>query len=297
MTDTYNMLTVYLGSSGYAKDIYKKAAKDLGQLIGQSGKSLVYGGMDAGLMGILARSALQNGAEVTGIVPHRIKDSERILEDISEIIMVKDLCDRKRQMFLMADAVIVLPGGFGTLDESLEMLYWGSQELHNKHLVFVNIDGYWNTLIEFLKGLKDFDERYMSIVDTVEEVIPALENASAIPTAKTPLNLPNFEDEITRDTAQPIIIDRANLENTYYAVCALGLKQLGKHDRPMGFLNTNGQFDGLLEWFKRAQKETFITEKCLKLYAAHENEEMLHVILQNQEHIHIDLHKEKWGPK
>ncbi len=292
-----NMLTVYLGSSGHARPVFKEAAKRLGAIIGEQGKSLVYGGMDAGLMGILALSALDAGAEVTGIIPEKIKDNERMLANLTKTIMVEELCDRKKQMFLMADAVIALPGGFGTLDESLEVLYWGNLGLHNKPLVLVNIEGYWNALIDYLKTLPDFDERFLVVVDEVEEVIPALSAHETLPEVDTPMHLPHFEDEITRHTDQPLIIDRANIENTYFAVCALGLKQLSEHSRAIGFLNTDGIFDELLSWIDTAAKETFITDKCLKLFATSDDEEELHRVLKNQEMVEIDLHAHKWGPR
>lgn len=290
-----NMLTVYLGSSGHARPVFKEAAKELGRVIGQSGKDLVYGGMDAGLMGILAKSALNSGGHVFGIIPKKIKDSERVLEGLNETIMVEDLCDRKKQMFLMADAIISLPGGFGTLDESLEVLYWGALKLHAKPLVLVNIEGYWDTLITYIKGLPDFDPRYLVVVDSVEDVMPMLEKFEGLPRVKTPPHLPHFEDEITRDTEIPIVVDKANVENTYFIICALGLKQLGKHSRGIGFLNKSGQFDELINWIRHAAEETFITDKCLKLFGAHESEKMLWAILKNQEDVHIDLHEEKWG--
>ncbi|MEM7679770.1 MAG: TIGR00730 family Rossman fold protein [Pseudomonadota bacterium] len=292
---SYNMLTVYLGSSGKARDVFKNAASDLGRIIAESGRNLVYGGMDAGLMGILAQNALDAGGHVTGIIPRKIKDSERVLNGLSKTIFVEDLCDRKKQMFLMADAIISLPGGFGTLDESLEALYWGALGLHAKPLVLVNIEGYWDSLITYIEGLSDFDPRFLIIVDSVEEIIPALEAFEPLPDAETPPHLPHFEDEITRDTDQAIVLDKANIENSYFMVCAMGLKQLGKHNRALGFLNADGQFDGLLAWFKRAEREHFITPKCLQLYSSHENEDMLHVILKNQERVEIDLHAEKWG--
>ena len=291
-----NMLTVYLGSSGYARPVFKEAAEHLGRLIGSSGKMLVYGGMDAGLMGILASAALKAGGHVTGIIPRKIKDSERVLKNLSETIMVEDLCDRKKQMFLMADAIISLPGGFGTLDESLEVLYWAGRGYHNKPLVLVNIEGYWDELIAYLRALPDFDARFLIVVDHVEDVIPALSAWDAPPATKTPQHLPHFEDEITRDTAMPIIVDRANIENSYFVICALGLKQLGKHVRHIGFLNACGQFDHLITWINRAAEETFITEKCLKLFSVAADEAALREALSHQANIHIDLHADKWGP-
>ncbi len=88
----------------------------------------------------------------------------------------------------------------------------------------------------------------------------------------------------------------ATIENTYRLITALGLKQLDKHNRPIGILNKNGAFDGLAQWFDRAEKETFITPKCRFLMSVAKDEAALQDKLQNQEYIHIDLHKEKWGP-
>ncbi len=289
-------VTVYLGSSGYARDIFKNAASELGAHIAQAEKHLIYGGMDAGLMGIIARTTLEAGGMVTGIIPEKIKDSERILPGLSETILVQELCDRKKKMFLAADAVIALPGGFGTLDESLELLYWGSRKLHKKPLVLVNIDGYWDDIIAYLKTLPDFNAAYLVVAESMQDVFPALESWNS-PDFMLEYHdhYPHFEDEISRGTNQPIIVDRASLENSYMAVCALGLKQLGKHSRPIGFLNTDRQFEKLDKWFKRAAKETFITEKCLRLYDISADEENLTRMLDQQENVHIDLHIEKWG--
>lgn len=288
-------LTVYLGSSGRARPVFKNAARSLGQLIARHGKNLVYGGMDAGLMGILAQEALDSGAHVTGIIPRKIKDSERILKGLSHTILVEELCDRKKEMFLMADAVLALPGGFGTLDESLEVLYWADLGLHTKPLLLINIEGYWDDLIPYLRGLPDFNEQFLIVVDTPEEALPALEKWISPPAVPLPRHFPHFEDEITRGTTMPLVIDTASIENTYFAVCALGLKQLGKHNRSIGFLNTDGRFDGLLAWFETAARETFITQKCLKLYDSAKDEQTLRSLLKQQEKVSIDLHAEKWG--
>lgn len=291
-------LTVYLGSSGHARQPFRAAAGRFGHILGAQGLKLAYGGMDAGLMGVLAANALKSGAEVTGIIPRKLQDSERILPGLSKTILVEDLWDRKKRMFLMADAVVSLPGGFGTLDESLEVLYWGHLGLHNKPLVLVNIENYWDPLIKYLYRMPDFDPRFLIVVEQVEEILPALADWNAVPLPATiPEHLPHFEAEITRATSDSILIDQASVENSYYAACALGLKQLARHTRPIGFLNTNGQFDLLLDWFRLAERETFITPKCLKLFAAHENEQMLRAILKNQEIVVIDLHGEKWGPR
>jgi uncharacterized protein (TIGR00730 family) len=291
-------LTVYLGSSGHARAVFQDAAAALGAQIGKAGMHLVYGGMDAGLMGGLARAALDAGADVTGIIPQKLKDSERVLVGLSQAIFVQDLWERKKRMFLKADAIISLPGGFGTMDESLEVLHWARLGLHDKPLVLVNIEGYWDRIISFLQTLPDFDARFLITVPDVESIAPALQNWAGVPKIEEdPEHLPHFEDEITRGTAEPIVIDRASVENTYFALCALGLKQLGRHTRPIGFLNTRGQFDDLLAWLETAAAEKFITAQCLKLYAVSDNTDDLLEKLRHQKTVSIDLHRDKWGER
>lgn len=290
-----NTITVYLGSSGHAKPVFKDSAIQLGALIGQAEKHLIYGGMDAGLMGLLASNALKAGAAVTGIVPRKIQDSERMLAGLTKTLIVEELCDRKRLMFEEADAVITLAGGFGTADEALEALYWASLKLHSKPILFVNTSGYWDGFLAYVRTLPDLDPTYLIEVNTVEEAIPALENWQTLQRIETPAHMPHFEDEITRGTNQPIIIDKATLENTYFAICSLGLKQLGKHTRPIGFLNTDGQFDSLLTWINSAAEETFITQQCLTLFDSAADMETLLKKLANQTAPDIDLHKSKWG--
>lgn len=294
---TLKTLTVYLGSSGRARPLYQEAAESFGGLIGESGLGLVYGGMDAGLMGQVAAGALRAGATVTGIIPKKLQDSERILKGLSETILVEDLWERKQKMFERADAIVTLPGGFGTLDETLEVLYWGSLKLHAMPLVLVNIEGYWDRIIDYLETLPDFDRCFLLVVPDIEDAIPALKNWSPPSVVKQAANLPHFEDEILRETSNPIIIDKANIANSYYAICALGLKQLGKHARPIGFLNTDNQFGAMIDWLHRAEKEKFITEKCLTLFDTADTEERLTALLKTQSTVSIDLHKEKWGER
>lgn len=288
-------LTVYLGSSGHARPVFKRAATDLGRVIGQSGKKLVYGGMDAGLMGLLAISALEAGGHVTGIIPRKLKDSERILTTLSETVMVEDLWDRKKRMFKATDAIVSLPGGFGTIDESLEVLYWAKRGLHNKPLVLVNIENYWDDMIAYLNSLPDFDPQFLIVVEGVDDVIPALEAYTPLPAPEDTDRYPHFEDEICRDTGEPIVIDIPSVENSYYAACAIGLKQLHKHRRPIGFLNQDGEFDALIKWIELAGKEKFITAHCLELFTVGNEEALLREALKNQDYVEIDLHDAKWG--
>ncbi|MDH5721949.1 MAG: TIGR00730 family Rossman fold protein [Alphaproteobacteria bacterium] len=290
-------LAVYLGSSGLCRDVFKETARKTGQIIGESNRELVYGGMDAGLMGIVASSSLEYGAHVTGIIPKSLKDSERVHPNLNETILVPDLWERKRLMFQRADVVIVLPGGFGTIDEALEALYWANLSLHKKPIVFVNIEGYWDHLIEFLKTLPDMPYNYYIEVSNTEQIIPKLESWKAPSIIiKSEINYPHFEDDILRQDNKDLIIDNANIKNTYILATALGLKQLGKHNRPIGLLNDKGQFDLFLKWVRTAQNEHFITPKCTRLFSVAGSMETLEEVLNTQKETKIDLHEEKWGP-
>ncbi|HCQ70629.1 MAG: TIGR00730 family Rossman fold protein [Alphaproteobacteria bacterium] len=287
--------TVYLGSAGAARDIFKQQACLLGDILAREDKHLIYGGMNAGLMGLLAQHALRGGGAVTGIIPRKLQDSERIMEGLTRTLLVEELCDRKRLMFEECDVVVCLPGGFGTLDETLEALYWGSLKMHSKPIVLVNIDGYWDKMMAFLKSLPDYDDRYCIIVDDVEGILPALEAWDKLPPIQTPAHLPHFEDEISRDTLQAIVIDKPTLENAYFVTCAMGLKQLDKHQRPIGLINAGGVYDDFITWAKNAQAEHFITAKCLTLFDSAPDEDQLRALLKHQSRPDIDLHAEKWG--
>ncbi len=291
----YNHITVYLGSGGKAPDIYRHQTIELATLLADHHKHIIYGGMNAGLMGLLAQTALRKGAAVTGIIPRKIQDSERILGGLTRTLLVEELCDRKRLMFEEADAIVAMPGGFGTLDETLEALYWGSQGLHSKPIILVNVDGYWDPIIAFLKTLPDFESRYLLVVNKAADVLAELDVWDPLAPIQTPAHMPHFEDEITRFTDQPLVIDKATLENAYFAVCALGLKQLSKHQRAIGFLNDSGQFDLLLQWVKKAHADHFITDACITLFDTDANEETLWTKLRKQTFTTIDLHQDKWG--
>jgi len=298
MTDFHN-LTVYLGSSGRSRPVFQEAAEKLGLMIGEHGKHLIYGGMDAGLMGIVATATLNSGAEVTGIIPKKLRDSERIHPNLSETILVNDLWERKNKMFQAADLIVALPGGFGTLDESLEVLYWGSLGLHKRPLALVNIEGYWDHLISFIQGLPDYDENYLIIADDLEHLFETLQDwtvPAALQEIETATDFPHFEKEILVDTDAPIIFNKANLGTAYHLITALGLKQLNKHSRAMGILNDQGQWDRLLYWMDTATKEHFITDHCKSMLSVGHDLPTLHETLSRHVHTPIDLDAEKWGP-
>ncbi len=289
-------LTVYLGSSGRCRQIFKDTATNFGHLIGEHGKDLIYGGMDAGLMGIVANNALESGAHVTGIIPKKLKDSERIHPNLSETILVPDLWERKLKMFHKADAIIILPGGYGTIDETLEALHWADLGSHSKPVIFLNTENYWDDFLKYVNASPDLASEQLLVCNTGEDVFKAIKNWTA-PKDKTSNNaFPHFEEEILIDTKDPLIFQDATIKNSYMLATALGLKQLDKHQRHIGLLNDNGQFNHLMRWIETAKTEHFITDRCTELFSIDADPQALNKKLDNQKDVHIDLGKEKWGP-
>lgn len=139
-------LCVYCGSSDGADPGYRAAARELGAGLAARGIALVYGGGRNGLMGTVADAVLASGGQVTGIIPVHLEDREVAHRGLSELVVVTDMHQRKRVMAERADAFAVLPGGVGTLDETVEILSWRQLGLHQKPLIVVDVGGYWEPL-------------------------------------------------------------------------------------------------------------------------------------------------------
>jgi hypothetical protein len=154
--------------------------------LAEAGIRLVYGGGAVGLMGVVAQSVLDSGGQVTGIIPDFLDRAEVGKTNLTELIKTETMHDRKAIMAERSDGFVVLPGGLGTLDETFEILTWKQLQLHNKPIVLVNVEGYWDHFVHLVEHQvrEGFvRERYLQffrIVDTVEEVVPALlEDAAA----------------------------------------------------------------------------------------------------------------------
>ena len=139
-------LCVYCGSSSGADPRYQSAAAELGAGLAARGVELIYGGGRNGLMGQVADAALAGGGRVTGIIPVHLEHREVAHRGLSELVVVTDMHQRKRVMAERADAFAVLPGGVGTLDETVEILSWRQLGLHQKPVLVVDIGGYWSPL-------------------------------------------------------------------------------------------------------------------------------------------------------
>jgi uncharacterized protein (TIGR00730 family) len=173
-------LCVYCGSSTGVDGGYREAAARLGALLAGSGIELVYGGGRVGLMGVLADAALAAGGRVTGIVPRHLHDREVAHRGVQNLIVVASMHERKQRMFELADAFAVLPGGLGTLDETIEMLTWRQLGLHGKPVIIADIAGYWAPLIALFEhaiaqGFAAASSReFYRVVARIEDVLPTL---------------------------------------------------------------------------------------------------------------------------
>ena len=173
-------ICVYCGSSNRVDERHKDSARRIGREIGERGLQLVYGGGRVGLMGLAADSTLAAGGEVIGIIPGHIQELEVEHTGLTELHVVDSMHTRKRMMFDRSDAFVVLPGGLGTLDETFEIITWKQLGLHDKPVVIVNSDGYWQPMLDLLEHMigagfaRPEHRKLFRIVDSVEEVFDAL---------------------------------------------------------------------------------------------------------------------------
>ncbi|KTD31331.1 TIGR00730 family Rossman fold protein [Legionella israelensis] len=143
-------ISAFCGSRAGKKDCYAKAVHKLAGILAESKLGLVYGGAKVGLMGILADAYLKAGGEVIGVMPISLVNVELAHEKLTKLHVVENMHERKALMAELSDAVILLPGGIGSLDEFFEMMTWAYLGYHNKPLVIFNVEGYYNPLLTFL---------------------------------------------------------------------------------------------------------------------------------------------------
>lgn len=143
-------MAVYCGSADGSNPAFRAEATALGEAIAAAGLGLVYGGANVGLMGAVANAALAGGAEVTGVLPEVLAGKEIAHVGLTVLEMVPTMHERKARMAELADAFLVLPGGYGTLDELMEAVTWAQLGMHAKPCILINIAGYWNGLLAFL---------------------------------------------------------------------------------------------------------------------------------------------------
>jgi len=174
---------VYCASSSHGPESHKSAARQLGQLLAENNIRLVFGGGHVGLMGVIANAALAAGGEVTGVIPTFLRDLELAHDGCDELVVTESMHSRKEKMAELSDGFVVLPGGLGTLDEAFEMITWRQIGLHDKPIIFLDIDGYWQPLQALMghiaanKYMRPKDAPLFTVVSRIEDVLPALRAA------------------------------------------------------------------------------------------------------------------------
>ena len=143
-------ICVYCGSSPGLRASYAEAAEDFGRLLAEEGITLVYGGGNVGLMGVLADSVLRSGGKVIGVIPENLMEREVGHDGLTVLHRVESMHERKLKMAELADAFVALPGGVGTIEEIFEVFTWSQLGLHAKPCAFLDVDGYYATLFAFL---------------------------------------------------------------------------------------------------------------------------------------------------
>ncbi len=183
-------ITVFCGSSFGTSNDFKFQAKELGKKLALENIELVYGGANVGLMGAVANGTLENSGRVIGVLPYFLKSKEIAHNELTELILVDSMHERKVKMNDLCDGVIALPGGFGTLEELFEMLTWGQLGLHKKPIGILNINGFYNHLIDFLdemvkKGfLKEANRKMVLMSENIDELLSKMKNYKAPTTGK-----------------------------------------------------------------------------------------------------------------
>jgi len=171
---------VYCGSSSGANPRHAEVARELGRRLAEGNIRVIYGGGRVGLMGQVADAALAAGGKVIGVIPEHLEAGEVGHRGLTELRVVASMHERKTLMFELAGAFVILPGGFGTLDEAFEMLTWRQLRLHDKPIVFLDIDGYWapfHAVVEhFIREgfARENSRNLFTMVADVEQVIPTL---------------------------------------------------------------------------------------------------------------------------
>ncbi len=188
-------ICVYCGSGPGNDPAYLEAAARLGKSLADHKIALVYGGANVGLMGMVARSVLEHGGYVTGIIPEFLKNRELMLDSIQETITVDDMHTRKRLMFERADAFIALPGGIGTLEELVEQMTWAQLGQHKKPILLLDVKEFWQPLLTLLAHMRQahfirdgLEVNYM-VTEKPEDAVPILLDSLSrqAPASPTPL--------------------------------------------------------------------------------------------------------------
>lgn len=167
-----NSLAVFCGSKNGNNPLFVQQAKALGHVLASKKITLIYGGGNKGIMGAVSNAVLEKDGKVIGIIPEILKDREHHHEGITELIIVDNMHTRKKILYEKCDAAIILPGGYGTMDEFFEMLTWNQLSIHDKKIFILNTAGFYDHLFAFVQTMQSEDFLY----DKVEDKLVVLES-------------------------------------------------------------------------------------------------------------------------
>lgn len=177
----YKSVALFCGSASGSQPEYAEMAREFGKRLAQKQITLYYGGGCIGLMGEAAKGAMENGGKVIGVSPEFFKKGEVLAEDITELIIVDNMSERKQLMERESDAFVILPGGYGTMDELFEVITDAQLGLHFKPVVIFNINGYYDALVALLERfcedgfLRPFHRGLLSVANTIDEIFVQLD--------------------------------------------------------------------------------------------------------------------------
>lgn len=171
----WKSVAVFCGSKKGKNKLFAKHAEELGLILAQKNIQLVYGGGKNGLMGIVSDTVLKNNGKVVGVIPSLLNEKEHQHDALTTLHIVETMHERKKMMYELCEAAIILPGGFGTLDELFEIITWNQLSIHDKTIVLINSDGYYNNLIAHLQKMQQegflytaWNESFFIIQDPLE---------------------------------------------------------------------------------------------------------------------------------
>jgi uncharacterized protein (TIGR00730 family) len=176
---------VYCGSSPGNDPDLLRAATRFGEILADDGVGLVYGGGASGLMGAIAAAVQARGGDIVGIIPEFLTERENMFTGAHELVITRDMHERKRIMFERSDAFVALPGGIGTLEETVEQLTWAQLGRHRKPILLANLKGFWDSLIDVFGDMGRLGFVHSAakltylVTDNVEDILPALRAAAA----------------------------------------------------------------------------------------------------------------------
>ena len=179
-------ICVYCSSAGAREEAVEKELRCFGREIAKRGIELVYGGSSRGLMGALADEVLAAGGKVTGVIPKALEGREAAHRSLSELKVVSTMHEREQLMFELADAFVAFPGGFGTMEEIIEMLTWKQLGIHGKPIVIANIGGYFSPLLQQFelaiqkKYARPEDRILFAVAENTEAILTFLEGAQVM---------------------------------------------------------------------------------------------------------------------